>query len=68
MEGIMAEVSTKRAMHIPEAKSAFSKLFEFAVGPGLMLAVLIVLGAHLIINDQGDEPRVYAAHQQLAGR
>ncbi|WP_162917620.1 hypothetical protein [Dongia deserti] len=48
----MAGPSKKHTMHIPKAKSAPWKVFEFAIGPGLMLAVLIALGAHLIINDQ----------------
>lgn len=60
----MAGESKKHAVHIPESKSALWRVFEFAMGPGLMLAVLIALGAHLIINDQTDEPGFYAARHQ----
>lgn len=58
----MAKAAQKRAMPMPEDKSAIAKLFAFAMGPGLALAVLVVLGAHLIINDQADRAEVYAAH------
>lgn len=64
----MARAPKQHPMHMPEEKSAFSKLFEFAMGPGLALAVLVVLGVYLVINDQGDRPRTYAAQQQSAGR
>ena len=64
----MARAAKKRAEHSPEAKSAFSKLFAFAMGPGLALAVLIVLGVHLVINDEDDEPGRYAAQHWSAGR
>ena len=67
-EGIMAKAAKKRATHVPEARSAASKLFAFAMGPGLALAVLVVLGAYLAVNDQGDEPGLYAAQQQSAAR
>jgi hypothetical protein len=64
----MAKVAKKRATRTPEAKSAASKLVAFAMGPGLALAVLIMLGVHLVMNDQGNERGVYAAQQQSAGR
>jgi hypothetical protein len=64
----MAKAPKKHAMHMPEEKSAFSKLFEFAMGPGLALAVLIVLGAYLVVNDQADGPVVYAAQAQSPAR
>jgi hypothetical protein len=64
----MAMAAKKRAMHSPEAKSAASKLFAFAMGPGLALVVLIMLGVHLVMNDQGDEPGVYAAQHWSTGR
>jgi hypothetical protein len=67
VEEIMARAAKKRAVDIPEAKSAFSKLFELAMGPGLALAVLIILGAYLVINDHADEPGVYAAQHRSAG-
>jgi hypothetical protein len=37
------------------------KLFELAVGPGLMLAVLIALGAHLFINGEIAEGGFFTA-------
>ena len=64
----MARAPKKHAMHMPEEKSAFSKLFEFAMGPGLALTVLVVLGVYLVVNDQADGPEVYAAQEQSAAR
>jgi hypothetical protein len=64
----MAKAPKKRAMHSPEARSAFSKPLVFAMGPGLALAVLVILGAYLAVNDQGDEPGLYTAQHQSAGR
>jgi len=64
----MAKAAKKRPTHIPEARPAFSKPFAFAMGPGLALAVLVILGAYLAVNDQGDELRFYAAQEQSAGR
>lgn len=52
----------------PEAKPALWKVFEFAMGPGLMLAVLLALGAHLIISGQTDELGFYTAQQHSSGR
>ena len=51
----MTAKSKKHATDIPESGSALRKLFELAVGPGLMLAVLIALGAHLIVNGEISE-------------
>ena len=60
----MTGKSKKHAKHTPAAKSAPWKVFEFAMGPGLMLAVLIALGAHLIISARTDELRFYTTHQR----
>jgi hypothetical protein len=62
----MADKSKNHATHIPESKSAFCKLFELAMGPGLMLAILIALGAHLIVSDLADKLGFYAAHHHPA--
>lgn len=63
----MTGKSKKHAMPIPEGKSALWNLFELAMGPGLMLAVLIALSAHLIISNQTEALRVYTAHQRPSG-
>lgn len=44
-----------------ETGSMLRKLFELAVGPGLMLAVLIALGAHLFINGEIAEGGFFTA-------
>jgi len=68
MEGNMAGKSQNHATHIPEAKSALWKVFEVVMGPGLMLAVLIALAAHLVTSDRADELGSYAArHQSSTG-
>jgi len=43
----------KPAVHFPEPSSAHWKLFELAMGPRLMLLILLALGVHLFTSNGG---------------
>ena len=60
----MTAKSTKHATHSPETGSTLRKLFELAIGPGLMLAVLIALGAHLAVNGEIGEGAFFTVHAE----